>query len=111
MYSATPTATPSDGRPSPPKLPGQRPCVDTELESNIGKRKPLGVALGGLSDQGIGHFPGNPAAGHASSIELGDDRGPVDAVPPSKRIDRRPLLVQVRKLIDVTSRQPPLHRV
>ena len=111
MFSVTPTATLSDGRPSPPKLPGQRPCVDTELGSNIGKRKPFGVALGGLSDQEIGHFPGDAASRHASAIEVGDDRDPVGAVPPRELIDRRPLLIVVHKLINDTSRQPSLHRV
>jgi hypothetical protein len=57
--------------------------VDTELGSDIGDRQPLGVAFGGSGDQGVGHFPGDAAAGHGSPIELSDDRGPVDAVPPS----------------------------
>ncbi|MGO8826938.1 MAG: hypothetical protein ACLQU9_17115 [Acidimicrobiales bacterium] len=84
--------------------------MDTELGSEIGDRQPLGVAFGGSGDQGVGHFPGD-AAGHASPIEVSDDRGPVDAVAPCERMDRHPLLVEVRKLIDDTSRQPPLHRV
>ena len=109
--SAIPTWPCSDGRPSPPQLPGERSCVDTELRSDIGDRQPLGVAFGGSGDQGVGHFPGDAASGHASPIELTDDRGAVDAVAPSERIDRRPLLVEVRKFIDDTSRQPPLHRV
>ena len=111
MVSAAPTATLSDGRPSPPKLPGQRPRVDTELGSNISKGKSLGVALGGLGDQGVGHFPGDEASGHPSPIEVGDDRGPVDAVSLSECIDRGPLLVEVREVIDDTLREPPLHRV
>jgi len=85
--------------------------VDTELRSDIGDRQPLGVAFGGSGDQGVGHFPSDAATGYASQIELSDDRGPVDAVPPYERIDRRALLVELRKFIDDTSRQPPLHRV
>jgi hypothetical protein len=102
--SAIPTSPFSDGSPGPPELPGERSCVDTELGSDIGDRQPLGVAFGGSDDQGVGHFPGDAAAGHASPIELTDDRGPVDAVPPSERIDRRPLLVEVRKFIDDSRR-------
>ena len=109
--SAIPTSPCSDGSPSPPELPGERSCVDTELRSDIGERQPLGVAFGGLGDQGVGHFPGDAASARASPIELSDDRGSVDAVAPSQRIDRRPLLVEVHKFIDDTSRQPPLHRV
>ena len=85
--------------------------MDTELGSDIGDRQPLGVEFGGSYDQGVGQLPGDAASGDASPIELTDDRGPVDAIPPSERIDRRPLLVAVRKFIDDTRRQPPLHRV
>jgi hypothetical protein len=85
--------------------------VDTELGSDIGERQTLGVAFGGLGDQEVGHFPSDAASGHTSPIELGDDRGPVDAVLPRERIDRRPPLVEVHKFINDTSRQPPLHRV
>jgi hypothetical protein len=85
--------------------------VDTELRCDSGEREPFGVAFGGEGDQGVGHFPGDAASGHALSIEVSDDRGPVDAVAPGERIHRRPLLVEVCKFIDDTSRQPPLHRV
>jgi hypothetical protein len=37
MVSANPTATPSDGRPSPPKLPGERTCMDPELRGDVGE--------------------------------------------------------------------------
>ena len=85
--------------------------MDTELRCDSGERQPLGVAFGGEGDQGVGHFPGDAASGQGSPIEVGDDRGPVDAVAPGERIDLRPLLVEVPKFIDDTSRQPPLHRV
>ena len=61
----------------------------TELGGDIGDRQPLGVAFGGSGNHGVGHFPDDAAAEHASPIELSDDRGPVDAVPPSELIDRR----------------------
>ena len=57
--------------------------MDTELRCDSGERDPLGVAFGGEGDQGVGHFPGDAAAGHALSIEVSDDRGPVDAVAPA----------------------------
>ena len=87
--------------------------MDTELGSDIGDRQPLGVAFGGSGDQEVGHFPGDAASGHASLIELTNDRCPVDAVLPSERINRLVVrrVVEVRKFIDDTSRQPPLHRV
>jgi hypothetical protein len=84
--SAIPTSPCSDGSPSPPELPGERSCVDTELKLEVtsATRQPLGVAFGGSGDQGVGHFSGDAASGHALPIELSDDRGPMDAVPPSE---------------------------
>jgi hypothetical protein len=54
------------------------------LEVTSATRQPLGVAFGGSGDQGVGHFSGDAASGHALPIELSDDRGPMDAVPPSE---------------------------
>ena len=85
--------------------------MDAELGSHSSERQTLGLAFGGSGDHGVGHFPHDAASRHTSPIELSDDRGPVNAVALCERIDRGPLLVAVRKFIDVALRQPPLHRV
>ena len=85
--------------------------MDTELGSDIGDRQPLGVTFGGAGDQGFGHFPSDAASRHASLIELPNDRGPVDAVPPSQRIDRCTIPIEPCKFIDLVRGEAALDRV
>ncbi len=85
--------------------------MDPELGSDIGERQPSVYRSEARATKGSVIFPGDAATGYAPPIELSDDRGPVDAVAPRERIDRRPLFVEVHKFIDDTSRQPSLHGV
>ncbi len=85
--------------------------MDAELLSDIGERQPVGVALRCLGDEGTCHFADDAAPRNALLIKVTDHRCPVDAVSTPQRIDRRPFLVEVCQLIDVTWRQPSLDRV
>jgi hypothetical protein len=64
-----------------------------------------------LGDQGVGHLADDPPPGHALPVEVMDDRAPVDAVPPPKRIDRCAFSVEACKFIDLVRGETAQDRV
>lgn len=75
--------------------------MHTELGGDSRQRQARCVALGREGHCIVGHLPNVVTAGHAPILEVGHDRGAVDAAVTGYRIDRSALVVQFDELVDV----------
>ena len=85
--------------------------MHSELACHDRERRALRVACGGQGDRFVGHLAGHAPSGNTGSVEVVDDRGPVDFVATGEPVDRGTLSVELAQLFDLGLGQPALHRV
>ena len=85
--------------------------VHPELACHDRERRAFRVACRGPRHGLVGHLADHAPSGDAGSVEVVDDGGPVDLVPTGEPVYRDTVSVLVDQLLDLGSRQPPLHRV
>jgi len=85
--------------------------MDLELGRDRGEREALLVSPGGVGDPLVGHLARIGLAGHASAVELVEDRGAVNAEAAGHRVNRGAFTMGPDDLVDIALGQSALDGV